>query len=57
MNVGSTRVMVSLLCTRGVFRANMNEIGDRPDVTAFSTVNTLFSYAGVGTARAVDSAI
>ena len=57
VNVGSTRVMVSLLCTRGVFRANMNEIGDRPDVTAFSTVSTLFSYAGVGTARAVDSAI
>ena len=57
VNVGSTRVMVSLLCTRGVFRANMNEIGDRPDVTAFSTVKTVFSYAGVGGIRPEDRPI
>ena len=57
VNVGSTRVIASLLCTSGVLSANMNEMDDGPSVTGLSMVSTLCWNAGVGATSAVDSVI
>ena len=38
LNVGSSRLMLSLLATSGVFNANMNEIAVGPSVTGFAMI-------------------
>jgi hypothetical protein len=40
VNVGSTRVIASVVGTSGVFRANMNAMAVGPSVTGFSIVST-----------------
>jgi hypothetical protein len=57
-NVGSFNRMLSVECTSGIFRANVNEITVTADVTGVSIVNTLCMNKGaVGCATAVDKVI
>jgi hypothetical protein len=55
-NVGSFNTMLSVECTSGIFRANVNEITVTADVTGVSIVSTLCMKAGVvGTVTCVDN--